>query len=182
VIRGERTGLRARQASDVPVLHAELYDDHATRTRTDPKPWRPLLPEASPFLVEEATDTTVPFSVVDLATGELAGAAVLWGIDRHNRSAHLGISLLAGFRGRGFGTDTVRTLCRYGFDFLGMRRIQAETLAGNTPMLTAARHAGITVEGTLRRSAWVYGAFVDEVILGLLVEEWKEAARRDDDR
>ena len=27
-------------------------------------------------------------------------------------------------------------------------------------------------EGTLRRSAWVDGAFADEVVLGLLATEW----------
>ena len=27
-------------------------------------------------------------------------------------------------------------------------------------------------EGTLRRSAWVYGAYADEAILGLLANDW----------
>ncbi|MFD3805687.1 hypothetical protein ACFWSF_29960 [Streptomyces sp. NPDC058611] len=39
-------------------------------------------------------------------------------------------------------------------------------------MIRAARSAGFAVEGTLRRSAWVYGAFVDEVVQGLLAEDW----------
>ncbi len=54
----------------------------------------------------------------------------------------------------------------------GLHRLQIETLADNTAMITAATRAGFSVEGTLRRSAWVYGAFVDLVVLGLLAEEW----------
>jgi RimJ/RimL family protein N-acetyltransferase len=54
----------------------------------------------------------------------------------------------------------------------GLQRLQIETLAENAAMLKAAARLGFTVEGTLRRAAWVYGAFVDEVVLGLLAEEW----------
>jgi RimJ/RimL family protein N-acetyltransferase len=35
MLRGEMTGLRARLDSDIPVLHAGLYDDVATRVRAD---------------------------------------------------------------------------------------------------------------------------------------------------
>lgn len=37
-LRGEVAGLRARLESDVPVLHAGLYDDVATRSRADSRP------------------------------------------------------------------------------------------------------------------------------------------------
>lgn len=50
------------------------------------------------------------------------------------------------------------------------------SLADNAAMIGAASRAGFTLEGTLRRSAWLAGAFVDEVILGLPVEEWKRGA------
>lgn len=110
--------------------------------------------------------------MVELDSQELVGAAGLWGIDTHNRSAHLGISVLPDFRGRGFGSDIVRVLCEYGFAVRGLQRLQVETMADNAPMIAAAKRGGFTIEGTLRRSAWVYGAFVDEVILGLLAHEW----------
>jgi RimJ/RimL family protein N-acetyltransferase len=35
---------------------------------------------------------------------------------------------------------------------------------------------GFVVEGTTRRSAWVVGDYVDEVILGLLAEEWDHSS------
>lgn len=67
----------------------------------------------------------------------------------------------------------MRALCHYGFAVRGLHRLQVETLADNFPMITAATKIGFTPEGTLRRSAWVSGAFVDEVILGLLSEDWE---------
>ncbi|WP_437111149.1 GNAT family N-acetyltransferase [Streptomyces sp. enrichment culture] len=176
MMRGEKVGLRARHSEDIPVFQAELYNDVVTRTRVDSRPWVPVpqgtekTPNAAGAQVESAT----PFSVVELETGELAGEAGLWGIDTHNRLARLGISLRPAFRGRGLATDVVRVLCAYGFAVRGLRRLQIETLADNAPMIATARRAGFTLEGTLRSSAWVYGGFADEVILGLLAEEWRE--------
>lgn len=173
MLRGEMTGLRARHDSDIPILHAELYNDVATRVRADSRPWYPIPPgSGSPYQVSGPDDHAACFSVVELATGELAGEALLWDIDLHNRTAHIGISLLPAFRGRRLGTDVVRVLCRYGFDIRGLHRLQVETLADNAAMIQAASRAGFTREGTLRRSAWVNGDFADEVILGLLTTEW----------
>lgn len=177
MLRGELAGLRARRDSDVPVLQAELYDDVATRIRADFRAWRPIPPgsPASPYAVTDPADDAATFSVVRLATDELAGEAVLWGIDLHNRTAHVGISLRRAFRGYRLGTDTVRLLCYYGFAVRGLHRLQIETLADNTAMIAAATRAGFTREGTLRGSAWVDGAFAGEAIFGLLAAEWSQA-------
>lgn len=173
MLRGDKIGLRARWETDVPVLHGELYDDVATRSRADSRPWRPIAPGSatSPYAVSDPSDDAACFSVVQLADDELAGEALLWGIDVHNRTAHLGLSLRPAFRGRGLGTDTARVLCRYGFLIRGLHRLQIETLADNTAMVRAAAKAGFVPEGTLRRAAWVDGDFRDEVILGLLAVE-----------
>jgi RimJ/RimL family protein N-acetyltransferase len=177
MLRGEVAGLRARHDGDVAVLQAELYDDVETRVSADSRPWRPVPPgsAASPFQVSGQDQDTAVFSVVQLDSGELAGEALLWGIDRHNRTAHVGISLRPAFRGHGLGTDAVRVLCRYGFAILGLHRLQAETLAGNSAMIAVATRAGFIQEGSLRGSAWVNGQFADEIILGLLAAEWHPA-------
>jgi RimJ/RimL family protein N-acetyltransferase len=173
-LRGALVGLRARQPGDVAVLHAELYDDVTTRSRADTRPWRPLPADAagSPYAVPGATDDAAMFSVIEIVSDDLAGEALLWGIDEHNRLAHVGISLRPGFRGRGLGTDTLRVLCHYGIDLRGFHRLQMETLADNKAMLQSAERVGYVREGTLRHSAWVDGAFVDQVVLGLLAGEW----------
>jgi RimJ/RimL family protein N-acetyltransferase len=178
VIHSGGIGLRARHDSDVQVLQSELYDDVVTRSRADSRPWRPVSPGSahSPYAVGEPSDSAACFSVVELHTRELAGEALLWGIDDHNRTAHLGMALRPGFRGRHLATDVVHALCEYGFAVRGLQRLQIETLADNVAMIKAATTAGFSREGTLRRSAWVYGAFADEVILGLLSAEWEPPA------
>ena len=175
VIISGLVGLRARSEADVPVLHAELHDDVVTASRGDTAAWRPIdVSNGSPFAVKPPVDTAVSFSVVELATGELAGVASVWAIDTHNRSAHLGMTLRPSFRGRGLGYETLRALCLYGFDFLGLHRLQIETLTDNDAMIATAEKAGFTREGVLREDGWMLGELVSDVIYGLLDREYRE--------
>ncbi|MBC3987319.1 GNAT family N-acetyltransferase [Streptomyces sp. AC563] len=179
MLKGNTVGLRARHEDDIPVLRAELYDDVVNGSRAEGGPWRPVTPGTKdPRLVTDDTEQGhVPFSVVDLASGTLVGMATLWGIDTHNRSAHIGLGLLPAARGKGYGTDVVAVLCHYGFVVRGLHRLQIETLADNAAMLRSATRNGFVREGVLRSSSWVLGEFLDEVVLGLLAEDWKPAAR-----
>ena len=131
MLTGDRVVLRTRLDSDVPVLHAGLYDDIGTRVLVSARPWQPLPVSQSPFLPDPADDAErrAVFTVADLASDAPIGDAVLWGIDSHNRLGHLGMSLLPAWRGRGCAGDVVRLLCRYGFQIRGLHRLQLETLS-----------------------------------------------------
>jgi RimJ/RimL family protein N-acetyltransferase len=179
MLSGELIGLRARTAADIEVFEAEMLNDVEMRVRADGRPWRPIAPgsAASPYRTVDEHPDTVPFSVVELTTAELAGEAVIFGIDAHHRNAHLGLGLRPAFRGRHLGADIVRVLCRYGFGIRGLHRLQVETLADNHPMINAATRAGFTLEGTLRDYAWVDGHFADAVFLAQLSTDWTPPPR-----
>ncbi|GAA2391133.1 hypothetical protein GCM10010420_13980 [Streptomyces glaucosporus] len=179
MLRGSKVGLRARHEGDIPVLQAELHDDVANHSRADGRPWRPITPgsKESPFVVDDKEQRHAWFSVVELDGGTLVGAAELWNIDTHNRSAHIGLGLLPSSRGKGYGTDVVAVLCHYGFAVRGLHRLQIETLSDNAAMLRAAERNGFVREGVLRSAAWVMGEFLDEVLLGLLARDWKPDAK-----
>ncbi|MFE2880590.1 GNAT family N-acetyltransferase [Streptomyces roseus] len=177
MLRGDKVGLRARHEEDFPILRAELYNDVVNGSRSQVAPWRPVSPDSkgSRRFMHDKEEGHVPFSVVELEGGTLIGIANLWGIDNHNRSAHIGVGLLPAARGKGYGTDVVAVLCHYGFVVRGMQRLQIETLADNDAMLRSAERNGFVREGVLRSSAWVLGEFMDEVLLGLLARDWQPA-------
>ncbi|MFD3661858.1 GNAT family N-acetyltransferase [Streptomyces sp. NPDC058659] len=175
MLRGGKVGLRARHDEDIPILRTELYDDVVNGSRAEAAPWRPITPGSKDprLVVDDSAQGHVSFSVVELDGGTLVGTANLWGIDNHHRAAHIGLGLLPSARGKGYGTDVVAVLCHYGFVVRGLHRLQIETLADNTAMLRSAERNGFVREGVLRSSAWVLGEFLDEVLLGLLVQDWK---------
>jgi RimJ/RimL family protein N-acetyltransferase len=175
MLRGEMIGLRAVEDADIEIFEAELMNDAETRMRSDARPFRPVAPGSphSPYRNRDERPDAVSFAATELATGELVGEAGLWGIDLHNRHAHLGLTLRPAFRGKGMGADIVRVLCRYGFAVRGLNRLQVDTLADNEAMIGAAVRAGFVREATLRSEAWVNGCFADLAILGLLAAEWQ---------
>ncbi|WP_445525317.1 GNAT family N-acetyltransferase [Streptomyces cyslabdanicus] len=179
MLRGSKIGLRARHEDDIPILEAELYDDVVNTSRAAGRPWRPITPgsQESQFVVDDKEQRHVPFSVVELDGGTLVGSALLWNIDDHNRSAHIGLGLLPSCRGKGYGTDVVAALCHYAFVVRGLHRLQIETLSDNAAMLRSAERNGFVREGVLRSAAWVMGEFLDDVVLGLLVQDWKPDAK-----
>jgi RimJ/RimL family protein N-acetyltransferase len=170
MLRGELVGLRARHEADVPILEDELYGDVVATSRSGRRPWWPISTgaEASRYRIKEPTDTRAEFSVVELATGTLVGAAGLHGINTYGRAAEIGVVLRPSFRGKGFSTDVVRVLCHYAFTVLGLHRVGLETLADNPAMIRAAERAGFTREGALREAQWALGSFVDLVQFGRL--------------
>ncbi|MFI1921459.1 MULTISPECIES: GNAT family N-acetyltransferase [unclassified Streptomyces] len=179
MLKGDKIGLRARHEDDIPVLRTELYDDVVNSSRAEGGPWRPITPGSKDprLVVDDQEQGNVRFSVVELEGGTLVGTATLWGIDNHNRTAHIGLGLLPSARGKGYGTDVVAVLCHYGFVVRSLQRLQIETLSDNAAMLRSAERNGFVREGVLRSSAWVMGEFLDEVLLGLLVQEWKQDAK-----
>jgi RimJ/RimL family protein N-acetyltransferase len=179
MLRGSKVGLRARHEDDIPILRAELYDDVVNHSRSTGLPWRPITSgyKEAPFVVDDDDQRNVAFSVVELAGGALVGTAALWGIDTHNRSAHIGLGLLPSSRGKGYGTDVVAVLCHYGFVVRGLQRLQIETLSDNAAMLRSAEHNGFVREGVLRSAGWVMGEFMDGVLLGLIAQDWKPGSK-----
>ncbi|MFD9502316.1 GNAT family N-acetyltransferase [Streptomyces sp. NPDC060035] len=175
MLMGSKVGLRARHEDDIPILQTELYDDVVNYSRSEVRPWLPITPgsKESRLVVDDTEQRHAQFSVVELDGGTLVGTATLWNIDNHNRSAHIGLGLLPSSRSKGYGTDVVAVLCHYGFVVRGLQRLQIETLSDNAAMLRSAERNGFVREGVLRSSAWVMGEFLDDVVLGLLVQDWK---------
>src|ERR687886_214706 len=79
----------------------------------------------------------------------------------------------------GLGQDAVAVVCRYGFEVLGLERLSLETLAVNTGMQRTALACGFVEEGRLRSAAWYLGRRVDDVLYGLLADEWRTLADSD---
>jgi RimJ/RimL family protein N-acetyltransferase len=174
----KHVSLQARRPEDIVTLQTMLYDDLPTRARADTRAWQPIPPDPdlSPYAVKALADDVAFFSIVTTADGELVGEALLWGIDLHNRVAHIGLALLPAFRGRGWSVEVLQLLCRYGFAVRGLNRLQFETHADNAAMIRAGTRAGFQREGMLRQAAWAVGSFADCVVMGLLAEEWRAAS------
>jgi len=95
-------------------------------------------------------------------------------IDHHPVHAHaeLGLGILgADARGRGHGGEAIRLVLTHAFRAMGLQRVHLHVFADN-PALRLYERLGFRVEGTLRRHAFKRGAWRDQVMMGLLREEF----------
>jgi RimJ/RimL family protein N-acetyltransferase len=74
-------------------------------------------------------------------------------------------------RGRGVMTDAARLVCRWGFDELGLGRIEWWANVGNTASRRVADKLGFQFEGTCRARILHRGERVDGWVAGLLPGE-----------
>jgi RimJ/RimL family protein N-acetyltransferase len=112
---------------------------------------------------------------VETPDGALAGG-VSWFTVQHGpttacRALNIGISLLPGQRGRGYGAAAQRALAEYLFATTLTERIEAETDVENVAEQRALERAGFTREGVLRHAQFHLGHWRDTVIYSVLRAE-----------
>jgi RimJ/RimL family protein N-acetyltransferase len=173
VIRGNRIYLRSVERDDLERCHDWMNDEDLRSTLAQRYPMS-LAREAD--WVERATRGQDPSEMnfaICLAEGDRhIGNCGLMTIDRDNRTATLGIFIgEKDCRGRGFGTEAVRTLCRFAFGEMDLRKIRLDTQAGNEAALRAYEKVGFRQEGVLRQEFYRKGRALDVVRMGLLRDE-----------
>ena len=91
--------------------------------------------------------------------GILIGTCGFSSMDIYNNKAEIGYVLSHRYRGRGYMCEAVRKVLSIGFDTLGLRRIEARILVGNTPSEKLAMDVGMKYEGTLRNALFIKGEY-----------------------
>jgi RimJ/RimL family protein N-acetyltransferase len=163
--------LRAYEPADFAPLATLLSDPEVLAGTTAP------MPQAAADVQRRAdrartSDDEVVFAIDRLEDQRTIGGCGLKGMDAATRRAELGIWIGRPYWDQGYGTDAVRTLCRYGFRFLNLQRIGLDLVATNERARRAYEKVGFALEGRRRRFEFADGAYVDSLVMGLLVEDF----------
>ena len=93
-------------------------------------------------------DERLDLTIVENATGEVAGEAVLNEYDAAHDSANFRIGLRGpAWYGRGLGTEATRLIVAHGLDTIGLARITLSVLARNPRAQRAYEKAGFRAVG-----------------------------------
>lgn len=104
--------------------------------------------------------------------GNLAGAIGFNDMDEDNNVGEMGYFLGEPFQQKGVMSRAYKAVIDYGFETLGLNRIEAYIADGNERSKALPRRFGFTEEGKIRQAEWLYDHYEDEIIYGLLAEEW----------
>jgi RimJ/RimL family protein N-acetyltransferase len=112
------------------------------------------------------------FAIETLAEKRMIGGCNLDTFRPENRCAVLGIAIGdKEFWDGGYGTDAMRTLCRFGFESMSLHRIQLDVYAGNDRARHVYEKIGFKLEVTKRQAIYKFGRYLDVHIMGLLEGE-----------
>lgn len=146
--------------------------------------WFPVIPH--PYTERDAVDWLqseemarragkgITFAMVHIDSGEVLGGISLGNIDALLRTASIGYWLGARARGHGHMTAAVRLVATWGFETLGLARLEGTIDPDNLASQRVAERCGFRREGCLRsstiirqtgerRDAFVYGLLPDEL-------------------
>lgn len=125
--------------------------------------------------VKENPPTQAVFAVTLKPEGQLIGTVGLREIDREHGKAELGIWIGVDWWGRGFATEAIPAVLKYGFTELNLNRIQAHHMVRNPASGRVLEKIGMRREGLLRQFVCKWGVFEDVVVLAILREDWQKS-------
>lgn len=90
----------------------------------------------------------------------------------HHRSTEMGIDILPGSQGKGYGREAIQWALDYAFRRAGLHRVRIRAFEWNTGALRLYEKIGFKIEGREREALWHEGRFWDGVEFGMLEQEW----------
>lgn len=114
------------------------------------------------------------FSLRTLADDRYIGFVVLHSIEWNNAAGILSMGIgERDYWGKGYGSDALRLILRYGFHELNLHRIGLDVHSTNARAIRAYEKAGFTHEGALREAGYRDGRRYDRLLMGILRPEWE---------
>ena len=165
--------LRLPEEADVEAINEACQDETLARWIPVPVPY--TLEHARQFVAErperwaDAEHGEMTFAIIDVTSGRLLGMVGLHARDTTMRE--LGYWSAPWARGQGVMTTAARMVCQFGFDVLGLERIEWWAGVGNDASWRVAEKLGFTREGTCRRRLVHRGERLDAWVGGLLAGE-----------
>ena len=164
---------------------ADSYDMYEYARRSDVTRYLTWNPHPN----REYTKESLEYILTRYRAGEFFDWAVIWHedgepgdkmigtcgftrFDYSNNSAEIGYVINPEFRGRGIAGEAARRVIRFGFEDLGLNRIEARYMDGNIASRKVMEKLGMKYEGTMRGALRLGNEYRDVGVCALLYDEY----------
>ena len=174
VLAGSSFTLREMRVEDAPSLLAMLTTEEVARFISPP----PTTVEGfEQFILwaqcERQAGNYACFAVVPKGMTTAVGIFQLRSLDSGFGTAEWGFALGSSFWGTGVFAEGARLVVDFAVDVIGTNRLEARAAVANGRGNGALRKIGAVQEGVLRRSFTRNGVHHDQVLWGILAEDWR---------
>jgi ribosomal-protein-alanine N-acetyltransferase len=174
VLAGSNFTLRELRLEDAPSLLAMLTTEEVSRFISPP----PTTVEGFEKFIEWAqgerrAGSYLCFAVVPNGCEAAVGLFQLRSLEQGFVNAEWGFALGSQFWGTGIFIEGARLVVDFAVGAMGVERLEARAAVANGRGNGALRKLGAVQEGLLRRSFLRNGVYHDQVLWGILAEDWR---------
>ena len=81
------------------------------------------------------------------------------------------------YQNKGYVTEAVKRILQYGFEDMGLHKVQICHKSNNAPSKRVIEKCGFVYEGTLRDFFYIDGEYLDRLYYSMLENEWAQGRR-----
>jgi len=118
-----------------------------------------------------------PWGIEHKKTGRIIGSCSFVSWDNNNRKAELGYVLSNQFWNQGIMSEVINRVIQFGFEQLGLVRIEARCLPSNIGSSRVMEKVGMKFEGILRKSIWAKNDFQDLKMYSIIRDDYVSRIR-----
>lgn len=176
MIHGKLIDLRPQEGSDLDRLHTWMNDREVTRHL---QMRYGVAYEAEEAWLRDRLSRLLSYAevfyAIDTKDGVHIGGINFHHVSPENRQARLGVMIGdKAYWSQGYGTDAMLTFLRFAFDEMNLNRVDLTVDANNERGIACYRKCGF-VEEVRQRQAWYSrGVHGDQLVMGILRDEFYE--------
>jgi RimJ/RimL family protein N-acetyltransferase len=173
VLKGSCVLLRPIKPSDAASIYMYAKDPEVLKYTLLPSPYRPS--DSKRFvrtaMSKKWRKKCIVKAIVPKPGKTLAGVITL-DLNMGNRRCYVGYWLARPYWGRGLAKESLQLMLRLAFETIGLSKVTSSVMHLNVRSYKLLDGAGFKLEGRLRRQMLRNGEWYDELMYGLLKEEW----------
>jgi RimJ/RimL family protein N-acetyltransferase len=174
VMAGSNFTLRELRKEDAPSLLAMLTAEEVSRFISPP----PTTVEGFERFIawtqhERMAGSYACFAIVPASMDTAIGIFQVRSLEPGFGTAEWGFAMGSEYWGSGIFVEGARLILDFAFDVIGASRLEARAATANGRGNGALRKLGAVQEGVLRRSFLRNGHYFDQVLWGILAEDWR---------
>ena len=102
------------------------------------------------YIARYAEPNYYRWAIIEKASGECVGQIAYFLVDSKNEFAEIEYCVGTAFQKKGYATEACKAAIKYGFEKIGLHKVQICVRPSNTPSRKVIEKCGLTYEGTLR--------------------------------
>ncbi|MEM6784576.1 MAG: GNAT family protein [Bacteroidota bacterium] len=176
IIETERLRLRPVGEPDADAIQAAASAFEVADTMISiphPYPHGEALRYVRTRITERSDGYAEVFAVEQASNGAFSGLIEVRDIDREHDQAELSFWLAPAAWGRGYMSEIVQAILRYGFESLSLNRLYAYHMTRNPASGRVLEKNGFHREGTLRQRVRKWGKREDVALWAILADDWR---------